>query len=247
MSIQWIWNLSLQRKAQEPEPEPRKHCSSGVDRARIAAAGLRAFRASQTSGAPRPQRLPDGTWVTAKYWGIQRAQLQDLFDECQALPNWSDKANVHHFVDTFVKPATAGTEMGYALMRNQHEPQQVTLMISHAWVENTGDFFKDVLASTWQNEVAFICFLSNFQGTPQQIDAQLGNDILKSPFTEILNSRACQRLLVVPNDELRENGQGLYSRLWCIWEMKVATDAGLPIEIVRDKSNEPVVDFETCF
>ena len=24
----------------------------------------------------------------------------------------------------------------------------------------------------------------------------------------------------VPNEELKSNGQGLYSRLWCIWEIK---------------------------
>ena len=145
---------------------------------------------------------------------------------------------MHHFVETFVKPATAGTEMGYALMLNQHAPQQVTLMISHAWVENTREFFEDVLASTWDTEVAFICFLSNFQGTPAQIDAQLGNNILKSPFTEVIKSRACQRMLVVPNEALRQSGRGLYSRLWCIWEIKVAADAGIPIQIVHRKSDE---------
>ena len=128
--------------------------------------------------------------------------------------------------------------MGYALMLNQHAPQQVTLMISHAWVENTREFFEDVLASTWDTEVAFICFLSNFQGTPAQIDAQLGNDILKSPFTEVIKSRACQRMLVVPNEALRQSGRGLYSRLWCIWEIKVAADAGIPIQIVHRKSDE---------
>eukprot|EP00434_Breviolum_minutum_P013573 symbB.v1.2.011963.t1/scaffold816.1/size160128/9 len=41
----------------------------------------------------------------------------------------------------------------------------------------------------------------------------------------------------VPNEELKTNGQGLYSRLWCIWEIKVAADAGLPIIILPDRSS----------
>eukprot|EP00435_Cladocopium_sp_Y103_P026331 s1840_g6.t1 len=60
----------------------------------------------------------------------------------------------------------------------------------------------------------------------------------RSPFTQVLNSSACQRLLVVPNEELKTNGQGLYSRLWCIWEIKVAADAGLPIIILPDRSSD---------
>merc|ERR1711943_39079 len=36
-------------------------------------------------------------------------------------------------------------------------------------------------------------------------------------------------MLVVPNEELRENGHGLYSRLWCVFEMCSATQLGLPI------------------
>ncbi|CAE7847865.1 luxQ, partial [Symbiodinium microadriaticum] len=207
------------------------------ERVQMKLVGSQALKASRLGG-PRPQRLPDGTWVTAKYWGIRQKQIEELYKSSRLESGWSDDADVHHFVETVVKPATAGTEMGYALMLNQHAPQQVTLMISHAWVENAREFFEDVLASTWDTEVAFICFLSNFQGTPEQIDAQLGNDILKSPFTEVIRSPACQRMLVVPNEALRQNGRGLYSRLWCIWEIKVAADAGLPIQIVDRKSEE---------
>ncbi|CAJ1459235.1 unnamed protein product [Effrenium voratum] len=42
----------------------------------------------------------------------------------------------------------------------------------------------------------------------------------------------------VPNEQLRANGQGLYSRLWCIWEIKVAADEGLPIKIVHERRTE---------
>ncbi|CAK9073175.1 unnamed protein product [Durusdinium trenchii] len=202
----------------------------------LAREGERAYQLS-LKGGPRPQRLPDGTWVPARFWGVHRRELRALYVQSSNDEMWQDDLDVTSFVNHFVRPQTEGTEMGYALMVHQDDPQEVNLMISHAWVENAKNFFEDVLQSMFHSEVAFICFLSNFQGTAQQIDAQLGNDILRSPFTQVINSAACQRLLVVPNEELRSNGQGLYSRLWCIWEIKVAADAGLPIMILPHRSS----------
>ncbi|CAL1141566.1 unnamed protein product [Cladocopium goreaui] len=222
----------------------------------MAREGLRYYELSR-NGGPRPQRLPDGTWVPARFWGIHRKELRQLYAASCEDEFWRDHLDVTEYVNHFatwcgagsdffdfhdpvmlVKPRTAGTEMGYALMVHQDNPQEVNLMVSHAWVENAKSFFEDVLKSMFRNEVAFICFLSNFQGTSAEIDAQLGNDIMRSPFTQVLNSSACQRLLVVPNEELKTNGQGLYSRLWCIWEIKVAADAGLPIIILPDRSSD---------
>jgi len=182
-------------------------------------------------GGPKPQRLPGGTWVTAKFWGITKGQLQDFFNECREDPRWNDADSVATFVPKFVKPRTDGTGMGLALLLNQKKPARVNLMISHAWQENAKCFFEDVLKHILDFEMPYICFLSNYQGTREEIDAQLGKDLSRSPFTDVLSSFHCHRLLVVPNEELRENGEGLYSRLWCDWEIKVAADMGLPIHI----------------
>lgn len=182
-----------------------------------------------------PQRLPDGKYVTAKYWGITWAQLSEFFDECRRDEEWDADDNVRNFVTKFVQPRTSHqirSTMGYALMVNKDHPQEVTIMISHAWDENADRFFADVLECVDKDEVAYICFLSNYQGTANEIDAQLGNDMKRSPFTQVIYNPACQRMLIVPNEELKGDGGGLYSRLWCDWEIKCAADAGIPIHII---------------
>eukprot|EP00929_Paragymnodinium_shiwhaense_P000318 TRINITY_DN100561_c0_g1_i1.p1 TRINITY_DN100561_c0_g1~~TRINITY_DN100561_c0_g1_i1.p1 ORF type:complete len:677 (-),score=81.22 TRINITY_DN100561_c0_g1_i1:212-2242(-) len=203
-------------------------------RMKVGREGLEAMKRHMThQGSPRPQKLTDGTYVTAKYWGITKPQLQTLFDMHRGDQKWLDTDNVRDFVQKFVRPATEHGEMGMALRMNQECPQEVTLMISHAWEENCKTFFEDVIENMEDHEVAYICFLSNFQGTDEQIEAQLGDDIHSSPFSQVLQNSACKRMLVVPNETLKRNGEGLYSRLWCDWEIKVAADLGLPIFIVR--------------
>jgi len=182
--------------------------------------------------------LPDGTYVTACYWGITKQQVSDYFDECRKDPQWDDSDKVKFFVNKFVKPKTDGTGMGVALLFNQDDPRQINVLLSHAWQGNAKRFFEDTLHHLCDQEVAYICFLSNYQGSPEEIEAQLGHMITQAPFTQILQSYTCERLLVVPNEELLKNGQGLYSRLWCDWEIRVAVGEGLPINITsRNKKD----------
>lgn len=194
--------------------------------------GKRAYRKAKQKH-PMPQRIDESHgrhWVTAKYWGIGRQQIEDLVKECRGTGKWDDDFNVHQFVQEFVKPQTQGKGMGYALMINQDKPLAVNLMVSHAWLENARLFFQDVLTFMQPHEVAYICFLSNYQGSKSEIDEQLGNVVDKLPFTQALKN--AERMLVVPCQELAKKDLGLYSRLWCIWEVKVAVDLGIPISIM---------------
>jgi len=191
-----------------------------------------------TRGGPAPQRLDDGTPVTARHWGISRKQLSKLFKACRNHPQWCDTDNASDFTEKFVKPITNGTGRGLSLNLNKDNPLEVNIMISHAWSENIQEFFLDALSHLRRHEVAFICFLANYQGTPEEIDRQLGKNINASPFTQVISSPQCERLLVIPNEILKENGQGLYSRLWCDLEIKFAADAGIPIQVVHHRSSE---------
>lgn len=207
------------------------------DHARFGREGFAAYCRAEEGCGPMPQRLPDGRFVIARFWGITWTQIEDLYECCRADARWDARDSASDLVRKFVTPKTADSQMGLALTLNQKCPLEVTLMVSHAWAENAETFLKDLLQHMAPHEVAFVCFLSNYQGTPEEIDAQLGNNIYESPFTTVINNASCTRLLVVPNEELRENGQGLYSRLWCDWEIKVAADAGLPIHIVPKKDS----------
>mmetsp|Transcript_64320 Transcript_64320/g.139715 ORF Transcript_64320/g.139715 Transcript_64320/m.139715 type:complete len:695 (-) Transcript_64320:110-2194(-) len=212
---------------------------------RMADEGARAAEKARAEGTAKPQRLPDGTFVPARFWGISRHQVKILFEAAQRDPRWRWDMTVREFVDEFIKPSTAGTGRGVSLRLNESCPLQVTLMVSHAWVENAGEFFEDFLKNTDDHEIAFICFLANYQGTLDEVNDQLGNDLNRSPFTQVLKSDLCERMLVVPNETLRASGEGLYSRLWCDWEMKVAADAGIPIDIPTKNSWEHLLGHKT--
>merc|ERR1711871_1295487 len=142
----------------------------------------RRTKAQKTGGRQaKPQRTPDGQEWSANYWGITKEQLRDLYKKCSQDSLWSDCDNVRTFVDKFVKPMTKGSFMGVSLLLNQDSPKFSDLMISHSWDENAKLFFEDLERFMENGEVAFICFLALFQGTPDDIAAQLGESIQDGP------------------------------------------------------------------
>ena len=52
-----------------------------------------------------------------------RLVFTDFFQSQHRFYRRYEENSVHDFANTFVKPATAGTEMGYALMLNRDDPQ----------------------------------------------------------------------------------------------------------------------------
>lgn len=46
------------------------------------------------------------------------------------------------------------------------------------------------------------------------------------------------RMLVVANEFLKDNGQGLYSRLWCVYEIAAACRLHVPVEFTNGTSEE---------
>jgi len=209
--------------------------------ARAARKALKTQRRSYAS--PFPQSTPQEMFVTARHWGIAKAQIQELYDLCQNSDgSWSDEVNgsclwsdgdsVRAFVQKFIKPITRGTKMGYALWRNMNQPLEVSVMISHSWDGNAKSFFEDVLQALADDEVAYICFLSNYQGSAEEVRGQLGADAGGLPFTEVVSAHSCKRLLVVPNEALKEQN-GLFSRMWCSWEIYVGVMVGLPVYLTH--------------
>lgn len=225
------WEDLLDAWTSKVEPiGPLCRLLSTTCRSNVAEEGQAAWQRAE-HGGPLPQKLPDGTYVTAKYWGISHSQLRYIYQVARRDALWDKDDSIHDFVRKFVKPITAGTCRGLSLGMNLNRPLEATVLVSHAWVENATEFFMDVLLSMKNHEVAYICFLANYQGTVQDIEGQIGEDVFRSPFAEVLSCMACKRLLVIPNKALEENGQGLYSRLWCDFEIKMAADAGIPIHI----------------
>uniref|UniRef100_A0A7S2M9J2 Uncharacterized protein n=1 Tax=Zooxanthella nutricula TaxID=1333877 RepID=A0A7S2M9J2_9DINO len=127
--------------------------------------------------------------VWPEYWGITRGQIKDLLTKLQKDPRWSSDNNVYTLVKEFIVPWTRGQGVGYAVMMNKDKPQEVSLMVSHAWGENAEEFLEALLRSTTEEDVLFICALSVYQAQDDagpSIQEQLGSRPAESPFRRVL-------------------------------------------------------------
>merc|ERR1712113_197072 len=127
-----------------------------------------------------------------------------------------------------------------SMLLNKDAPKEINVMISHAWSENASRFLEDLIRHMRDEEVAFICAFALYQESGPDIQAQLGDELAMGPFAAVIKklSETGGRMLVVPNEELRTNGQGLYSRMWCVWEVFVAKTMRVKIEITDRSSSE---------
>eukprot|EP00931_Biecheleriopsis_adriatica_P088004 TRINITY_DN62403_c0_g1_i1.p1 TRINITY_DN62403_c0_g1~~TRINITY_DN62403_c0_g1_i1.p1 ORF type:complete len:520 (+),score=108.73 TRINITY_DN62403_c0_g1_i1:36-1595(+) len=188
----------------------------------------------------RLQTTSSGAPVPAWRWGITKEQLRETFRRFKASPQWHEDHTIADSVELFVKPMTADTGVGLSLLLNRDDPQRVSCMISHAWCENASRFFDDLECQLHDHEVSFICAFALHQGSFEDISAQLGPSLTDGPFASVIANIADAggRMLVVPNEELKENGQGLYSRMWCDWEIFFAKCVDIPVEFTHRKSKE---------
>jgi len=117
------------------------------------------------------------------------AQCRELLEECRKDPAWKSGNTVYTLVEDFVKPKTRGTGMGYALLRNQSRPLEVTVMVSHTWGENAEEFVRTLERSAEPSDSLFICAFSIYQcedGAGPSIAQQLGSAAFESPFRRVL-------------------------------------------------------------
>eukprot|EP00929_Paragymnodinium_shiwhaense_P015522 TRINITY_DN123625_c0_g1_i1.p1 TRINITY_DN123625_c0_g1~~TRINITY_DN123625_c0_g1_i1.p1 ORF type:complete len:708 (+),score=99.24 TRINITY_DN123625_c0_g1_i1:89-2212(+) len=142
-------------------------------------------------GAPQTVEDKDGVRyeVEAPYWGLTIGQFGHLLAECQMDSNWQDSFTMRDLVENYVKPKTKGKGVGYALLVNNKEPLEVSVMISHAWAENVMEFYHTLHRSVGAHESMFICALSLYQcedGYGPSIEKQLGPDVQGSPFWHVI-------------------------------------------------------------
>eukprot|EP00812_Abedinium_dasypus_P011919 NODE_545_length_1486_cov_445.815514.p1 GENE.NODE_545_length_1486_cov_445.815514~~NODE_545_length_1486_cov_445.815514.p1 ORF type:complete len:428 (-),score=147.61 NODE_545_length_1486_cov_445.815514:186-1349(-) len=109
-------------------------------------------------------------------------------------------------------------------------------MVSHCWDEAMDVFLLDVLSMTHnvQRGGMFICFLSVYQGTFDEVNLQVTQGSTNASagcFAQVLHTVSHNHgyMLVVSNAAVRGGGGGLYSRLWCVWEVYCAVRDGVPL------------------
>jgi len=131
--------------------------------------------------------------LPAMYWGITTGEFRALIEECRRDPRWTRATSVRKLVEDHVKPMTAGTGMGYALLRGPDSVREISIMVSHSWNEPAEEFLEALERTVRTDDVLFICALSIFQngdGSGPSIQEQIGDDSQESPFFLVLDQIA---------------------------------------------------------
>lgn len=152
-------------------------------------------------------------------------QLEAFRLEVEQLDPDSDPS-IYSIVDRKVIPETKDFSCSYALMLN---PQgiEVTHFITHAWSEGVKAFC-DTVSKAGIDGGLWICFLANPQTwEPKELNKLLGTNPFTSPFYQALTRS--ESVVAVRN--VRVN---LYTRLWCVFELRVAQDTGKYVQFIGD-------------
>eukprot|EP00929_Paragymnodinium_shiwhaense_P066389 TRINITY_DN3329_c0_g1_i1.p1 TRINITY_DN3329_c0_g1~~TRINITY_DN3329_c0_g1_i1.p1 ORF type:complete len:537 (+),score=71.20 TRINITY_DN3329_c0_g1_i1:147-1757(+) len=131
----------------------------------------------------------DGQEIWPEQWGITVRQFRTLIEDCRDDPAWRRENSVRVLVRDFIRPRTAGTGKGYALMVNENNPKEVNILISHSWNENAEEFLECLERSVRPDDGLFICALSLFQcedGSGPSIQEQIGTHAREDPFQRVL-------------------------------------------------------------
>ena len=155
-------------------------------------------------------------------WGITLEQIRILKNQ----PTYNKGMTMHDVVTKIVKPITAGTGTGYALLCNNDAPKRAKVMVSHAWQESFDQFLETVEQSGLDGPF-WVCSFSIYQN--EDIDAvtiqkQLGSSLSNGPFSTVLKQSDRMLVLITPSCDI-------YTRLWCVYEMFVAITLNVPVSL----------------
>lgn len=155
-------------------------------------------------------------------WGITLEQLQDVKRD----PEYDESMSMYDVIKTIIKPKTAGTGLGYALLLNEDEPLRAKFMVSHAWGENYNQFLSALRESNCAGPF-WVCAMSICQNNDHEevtIEKQLGPDPKYGPFATVLKQADSMIAIMTQSCDI-------YTRLWCVYEIYVAISLGIPVSL----------------
>jgi len=180
-------------------------------------------RADETTSGIRALGKHLHQCIPAWKWCVTLDQVYHLVREVDKRFPDTDPT-VYRVVEEIIIPMTRHVECGYALMVNPHGVE-VKSFITHAWGESMRAFARalgqaNVIGGLW------ICFLANPQTwEPSELGSLLGMNPYMSPFYTALEKAA--NVVAVRNSNLN-----MYTRLWCVFELWSANEAGKPVSVV---------------
>ncbi|OLQ06738.1 hypothetical protein AK812_SmicGene9917 [Symbiodinium microadriaticum] len=175
--------------------------------------------------------------VPAERWCITKREFFSFVNEVRkiwrrgALPDSAEHPNPKHQLADYgpnlyqvnvhyIKPVTlAAGGMSYALMKHP-EGLICHVFVSHTWAEGVFELSNHVRRA-WPRGLGLVNLYCCLLGNPQNLDieALLDGPPIESPFAKALQSAS--HVLVMPNDTV-----SIYKRLWCVYEIYLATDWG---------------------
>lgn len=158
-------------------------------------------------------------------WGITLDQMRELADD----PRHEEGMTVREVVEQIVKPDTAGSGVGYALLKNAARPLKASVLVSHAWDAKYSDLLV-ALSASGEDGPFWVCAMALYQ--PEDIPAfslerQLGLEA-GGPLAAVL--RCADALLCVLTPSCN-----IFSRLWCLFEVFTAVQLGREVRIASKK------------
>lgn len=187
--------------------------------------GLDLSHLDSSSGIGRPMQRGFGP----EMWGITVDQLKDIMRD----PRYKARMTTRQVVEAIIKPSTAGTGMGYAVLRNFARPLQASVMICHAWDDDFGHLVNALEASDergpfWVSATA----MYQSDDMPQlTLATQLGVEA-GGPIPLILGQATS--LICIPSVACN-----IYARLWCLFEVFMALQLGLEVQTAKAHAAAP--------
>jgi len=163
--------------------------------------------------------------------GITLEQLKSILE----LPGFTETMTMWDVVQKFIKPATKGTGLSYALTLNKQKPLRATYMVSHGWMETYEHFIQALSATDLETEDAFwVCSMAIYQCEDIHeltIEQQLGSDVSRGPFATVLKQANVMLALLTPDSNI-------YTRMWCVLEIFMAIRLGVSVRLVSFREEE---------
>jgi hypothetical protein len=165
-----------------------------------------------------------------------RDAVQDFYQTDRADGAAWAQRTVQEVVEDFLMDKTSGKGVGWALLMNIKKPLTAKILVSHAWKEPFSEFVYNLERhrALIGDQPMWICFLSIFQHVEGDdsglaISDYLGDDVEQGPFSQVLRNPDLVRMVV--NQTSAKDAQ-IRSRLWCIWEMFLAVQLKIQVNII---------------
>lgn len=210
--------------------------------------------------SPEPPKHGGNAKVAPVKWSMSINQWNAFVDYCKATPNFDELSkeetklangkvvkpsgyvNGYQVCTNFVKPWTAGTGSGIALLMNE-DPEDAELMLSHSWAQDIVEAQEALTMLAEKNggpkpksfrlrdkkcfsaesfpmtSRIWFCIFANYQNE-DAAGPSISEQLAMNPFGSVIKSEVTTHMIVIHTTRAE-----VYDRLWCCYEVAEAKTA----------------------